>query len=268
MIDSVHSEDLSLIKSAKCPRPFSIESLISSNSDKNVGVDAPTNNTNHTNVPSSALYFPANATMAAAATIYSPWFHNYFIQQQKLSGNVIDMMQMGGNTKDKLPEMFANSAILSEQRTSQTFEPNRNLPLPPSLQLPLASSMPPSILRNDGSGSEMISSPDTEYYKHLSSYGSLLAQYNDRLEQCRNDVRFSDDHNMAMNESNKFSGEFNISVRNDDSGPDETIEDDLDSDCNSEISMNMSPDGDHTNQGICNFLLNTICLVHCHAILD
>lgn len=63
-------------------------------------------------------------------------------------------------------------------------------------------------------------------------------------------------------------GEYNISVRNDDSGPDDANDDDLDSDCNSEISINMSPDGDHTNQGICNFLLNSICLLFFHATID
>lgn len=278
-VESVHHTDLDPTKSPKCPKPFSIESLISSDTDKHTHFDAtPTSKKSanpNTNVPSPALFFPANASMAAAATIYSPWFHNYFLQQQKLSENVIDMMHMGAmngpGVKDKFPEMFVNSAMLAEQQRSplQTFDADRS----GAPQQPAAAQLPSAILPNNGCGGEMLLSPESNYYKHLSSYGSLLAQYNDRLEQCRSDMQHSgDEHGPSMHDPSKFGGivgEYNISVRNnDDSGPDDANEDDLDSDCNSEISMNMSPDGDHANQGIYNLLLSSICLLVIQATID
>lgn len=253
-IECGHLTDLDPTKSTKCPKPFSIESLISSNTDKTAHFDAaptPKKGASNSNVPAPALFFPGNASMAAAATIYSPWFHNYFLQQHKLSENVIDMMHMGAmnapNAKDKFPEMFVNGAMVAEQQRSplHSFEPDRNV----------AAQQPPAMLPANGCGGDMLLSPDSNYYKHLSSYGSLLAQYNDRLEQCRSDMQHNgDEHGPPLHEAAKFGGivgEYNISVRNnDDSGPDDGNEDDLDSDCNSEISMNMSPDGDHTTQGI------------------
>lgn len=250
-VENSQSTDINSSRISKCPKPFTIESIISSaNSSKNVDIDSEdivnSDKTTNCNI-ASALYFPSNVSMAAAASIYNPWFHSYFMQQQKINENVIDMMQFGSVNPTNIKENHISTIPFDQQEQN----------------------LPPTSMRSN----EMIATTDTDYYKHLSNYGNILTQYSDRLEQCKNQLKTSDENNIHLSDTNtKYTngivGEYNISVRNDDSGPEENNEYDLDSDCNSEISMNMSPDDENTTQGICNFLIDTFCLLFHSTIVD
>lgn len=250
--------DLSLTRISKCPKPFSIESIISTNANKSPDLEANIPQ-NYEKLPNPNMYFPANVSMAAAASLYNPWFHNYFMQQQKAAGNMLEMMQLNPTShsaiKEKFTEIFANnSGPLNDSRGAfLTIDPSdRNAP-------PMA---PRSIEQYIGSVenihemriNEMINSANNEYYKHLSSYGinCISQQTGDNLvEQCKSQLNTNGDENetnFLKNDKDRYS-DYDKGARNDDSGADENGDDDIDSDCNSEISLDMSPDGDNNTQG-------------------
>lgn len=254
--------DLTATRIAKCPKPFSIESIISSNDNKSVDIDAGVS-PNYEKTADPSVYFPSNVSMAAAASLYNPWFHNYFIQQQKVAGNVLEMMQMNGANqtaiKEKFTEIFANTSLAngSENRaflSSINDHDHRNL-VPTTAR---------SIEQYFGSVenihemrfNEMISGTNNDYYKHLSSYGiHCVNPASDNFEKCKSQLINSDDHESVFHHKNaKLPSDNDRNTRNDDSGADENPDDEVDSDCNSEISLDMSPDGDNNTQGIVQFL--------------
>lgn len=249
--------DLSLTRIQKCPKPFSIESIISTNDNKSVDIE-PGVIPNYDKVTNSNVYFPSNVQMVAAASLYNPWFHNYFIQQQKVTGNMLEMMQLNPANqtaiKEKFTEIFANNPLGIEGRAFIAADNDRNVPptAPRSIEQYFGNVDNVHEMRLN----EMISGANTDYYKHLSSYGiNCLGQPSDNLEQCKSQLMNSDDIESGFhkNDKERFNGlisDYEKNARNEDSGPDENIDDDVDSDCNSEISLDMSPDGDNNTQGI------------------
>lgn len=245
--------DLAASQITKCPKPFSIESIMSTNNSKSPDPDAVAKGEKVPNFGiASALYFPSNVSMAAAASIYNPWFH--FMQQhqqhyqQKLTENIFEMTQFNainstnGIAKEKVADIFGNHMSPADTRT--TFPPS-NDERQESLYF---SGKNPELRLND-----MISCATNGYYKQLNNYGNFLAHYGDSLEQCKNRTKNSDDNQTDFSDKDKCSNlvsEYNSNIRSDDSGPDENLDDELDSDCNSEISLNMSADADNTMQGI------------------
>ncbi|XP_055321572.1 homeobox protein unplugged-like [Sitodiplosis mosellana] len=243
--------DLSLTRIPKCPKPFSIESIIATNDNKTLDIERGVS-PNHEKIPNSSVYFPSNVSMAAAASLYNPWFHNYFMQQQKAAGNVLEMMQLNPANhsviKEKFTEIFANNSLAVENRHFlSAADHDRNA-------LPIASR---SIEQYFGSVdnihemrfNEMISNTNNDYYKHLNSYGiNRLSQPSDNGEQCNSQLINGDDHKSDRDRFDGHISDYEKSARNDDSGPDENVDDDVDSDCNSEISLDMSPDGDNNTQ--------------------
>lgn len=249
--------DFSLTRIPKCPKPFSIESIIATSDNKSIDIE-PAVSPNYDKMVNSSVYFPSNVSMAAAASLYNPWFHNYFMQQQKAAGNVLEMMQLNpanhSAIKEKFSEIFANNPLGVENRSFLSADHERNAP-------PIA---PRSIEQYFGGVdnihemrlNEMISNANNDYYKHLNSYGiNCLSQpQSDNLEQCKSQLINGDENESSFqkNDRERFDGhisDYDKSARNDDSGPDENVDDD-DSDCNSEISLDMSPDGDNNTQGI------------------
>lgn len=256
-VEASQPADLSLTRIQKCPKPFSIESIISSSDNKSADTD-PGGIPNYDKTINANVYFPSNVQMAAAASLYNPWFHNYFIQQQKVAGNMLEMMQLNpanqSAIKEKFTEMFANNPLAIEGRTFVATEHDRNITVaaPRSIEHYFGNAENIHEMRIN----EMISSANNDYYKHLSSYGiNCVSQSSDNLEQCKSQLMNSDEIESGChsNDKERFNGlisDYEKSARNEDSGPDENIDDDVDSDCNSEISLDMSPDGDNNTQGI------------------
>lgn len=259
--------DLSATRISKCPKPFSIESIISSN-DNNKTVDIESDiSSNYEKSTESNVFFPSNVSMAAAATLYNPWFHNYFMQQQKVAGNVLEMMQINGanqsTIKEKFTEIFANNPLAAgiENRVFRSSDHERNVPPTPTT--------PRSIEHYFGSienihemhFNEMITGANPDYYKHLSSYGiHCINQTSDNYEKCKSQQNNGDELESGFHKITKLSSDYDRNTRNDDSGAEENPDDDVDSDCNSEISLDMSPDGDNNTQGIIfSLIINIDC---------
>lgn len=255
-IEMSQPADLSVTRLPKCPKSFSIESIIATNDNKSMDSE-PVISTNYDKSTNSNVYFPS---MAAAASLYNPWFHNYFMQQQKVAGNVFEMMQLNATSqstiKEKFSEIFSNNSIATDSSQSYiSADHDRNISVPPSIS---------SIKQYFGGVenihemqlNDMISSANTDYYKHLSPYGiNCLNQTSDNMERCqKNQLTNGEGGKIPVYKTDRdrldgFASEYDKSARNDDSGPDEN-DDEMDSDCNSEISLDMSPDGDNNTQGI------------------
>lgn len=238
---------------AKCPKPFSIESIMSTDSSKSADLDKTIpNGEKLANFEiASNLQFPSNVSMVAAASIYNPWFHFMQQQQQKISENIFEMTQCSvtnqttGIAKDKVADIFGGNHLSAVD--TRIFSTSSN----EDRQEPFYFNSNNHELRLN----DMISSATNGYYKHLNNYGSLLAQYGDSLEQYRNQTKNNDEIQNDSNDKEKNASlvsEYDLNHRNDDSGGDENLDDELDSDCNSEISLNMSPDGENTIQGTYN----------------
>lgn len=263
--------DLSVTRLPKCPKSFSIESIIATNDNKAMDSDAVIS-PNYDKIANANVYFPSNVSMAAAASLYNPWFHNYFMQQQKVAGNVLEMMQLNATNqstiKEKFSEIFANTTAASDGgRSYLSPDHDRNASLTSSRS---------SIEQYFGGGgvenmhemrlNDMITGANNDYYKHLSSYGiNCFSPPSDNLEHCPKGQSTNGEeidvtvlNRTDTDRFNGFTSDYDKSVRNDDSGPDENADDEIDSDCNSEISLDMSPDGDNNTQGI-QFSCSHIC---------
>lgn len=242
MMEVSKATDLSVTRMAKCPKSFSIESIIASNDNKSTDIEANAS-PNYDKIANSSVYFPSNVSMAAAASFYNPWFHNYFMQHQKVTGNVLEMMQMT-NAKEKFTEIFAiNSG--GENRSFSSNDHDRNVPPTATRSIEQYFGSVDNI--HEMRLNDMISGVNTDYYKHLSSYG--IHPSSDNLESSKSQLINGDEHDTSFHKSGKIM-DFDKNARNDDSGADENPDDDVDSDCNSEISLDMSPDGDNNTQGI------------------
>lgn len=253
--------DLSLTRIPKCPKPFSIESIIATNDDKSLDFER-NQSPNHDKMINSSVYFPSNvSSMAAAASLYNPWFHTYFMQQQKAAGNVLEMMQLNSANqnaiKEKFTEIFTNNALTVENRSILSAADHDHRNVPRSIEQYFGNVDNIHEIRFN----EMISNANNDYYKHLNAYSiNRHSQPNsDNLEQCNSQLINGDDieSNFHRNDRERFDGQisdYEKSGRHDDSGPDENADDDVDSDCNSEISLDMSPDGDNNTQGINRFV--------------
>lgn len=269
----VTAADLTVTRISKCPKSFSIESIISTNDKKSTDIESRVS-PNYDKVTNSGAYFPSNVSMAAAASLYNPWFHNYFMQQHKVAaGNVLEMMQMNTanstTIKEKFSEIFAQNSLAAAAAAAVAAE---NRPFLSASSGHLDRNAPPTASRtieqyfggvgiaenvHDNHRHSELSPPNSDYYKHLSSFGiQCFNQTGDNLEQCTNQLvnsngsGFGGDGVGGGGDDDKLISDYDRSVRNDDSGADENADDDMDSDCNSEISLNMSPDGDHNTQGI------------------
>lgn len=260
--------DLTATRIAKCPKPFSIESIISSNDSKAVNIGGGVS-PNYEKTPDPSVYFPSNVSMATAASLYNPWFHNYFIQQQKVAGNVLEMMQMNGanqtTIKEKFTEIFANSSLANQTENraflSSINDPDRNLG--PTTTRSIEQYFGNVENMHEMRFNEMISGVNNDYYKHLSSYGiHCVNPVSDNFEKCKKQLMNSDEHETVFHHKNaKLSSDNDKNTRNDDSGADENPDDEMDSDCNSEISLDMSPDGDNNTQGIVQVLFTRRSIV-------
>lgn len=234
--EASEAADLRMTQVSKCPKPFSIESIISSEDNKSEQI-AP----NYDKVTNSSAFLQSNLPMAAAASLYNPWFHNYFMQQQKVAGNVLEWMQSNPVNqlafKEKCTEMFDHkrNALSSTPRSTEPFFGHVEN-------------------AHEMRFNDMIFSANNEYYKHLNGSANSN-QLSGNLEQCKIQYSASDDNEAAFqfnkkdkDEVNGFISHFNKSATHDDS-PDEMVDDEMESDCNSELSLDMSPDGDNNTQG-------------------
>lgn len=272
----VTAADLTVTRISKCPKSFSIESIISTNDKKSTDLETRVS-PNYDKMTNSSAYFPSNVSMAAAASLYNPWFHNYFMQQHKVAaGNVLEMMQMNTANSTTIKEKFSEIFVQNSLAAAAAAVAAENRPFLSANSGHLDRNAPPTTSRtieqyfggvgiaeniHENRHSELISSPpNSDYYKHLSSYGiQCFNQSDDNLEQCTNQLvnsngsGFGGDGSGAgggAGDDDKLISDYDRSVRNDDSGADENADDDMDSDCNSEISLDMSPDGDQNTQGI------------------
>lgn len=259
VVEASQPTSLSLTDIQKCPKPFSIESIISKNVDKSVNIELGASS-NYDKITDSSINSPSNISMAAVASLYNPWFHNYFIQQQKVAGNMLEMMQLNpinqSTIKETFPELFAKNSSTFENVPFLSADLDWNAPLTASRSIEQYFG---SVEQNhEIRFNEMISSANNDYYKHLNGYAinCLPNGVSDNMEQCKSQLGNGDDIGTSFQKTDKEksndrigNNDKNARIETDESYPEENIEDDIDSDCNSDISLDMSPDGDSNIQG-------------------
>lgn len=256
------SEIMSETRVNKCPKSFSIESLISRKSPAVEVTNAPMPSEAMLMAPSlghPALGFPQNFPVAAAAAIYNPWIHSYLAQQQhpppgaKYPGTFLDLpTEM---SKHKLTEMFAVAT-----------DPRLFFGADPSHREKLLAQYFANNVRDKKFSDLFLSASGGEYYangmaaasgfglaQHFSGDPNFIAPSNDgRPDQCGDNVIDVDGSETNAEDCSSQNLRFARShqAMGDDDGADELIDDELDSDCESELSMTMSPDAANRIQGM------------------
>lgn len=252
------SEIMSETRVNKCPKSFSIESLISR---KSPAAELSTPSDIMLMPPSMghpALGFPQNFPVAAAAAMYNPWIHSYLAQQQhpppgaKYPGTFIDLP--ADMSKNKLSEMFG---VASDPRIFFGADPSHREKL-------LAQYFVNNV-RDKKFSDLFLSATGGEYYangiggaggfgltQHFGGDHNFNAPSSDeRVDICGDNVIDvgGDETNPADNSSPSFQFARNHPALMDDDGADDIIDDELESDCESELSMTMSPDAANRIQG-------------------
>lgn len=244
--------------------PFSIESIISSNKTPNGGIISSSRNFPHFNnigSSTSPMSLPPNfsAVAASAASIYNPWIHNYLVQQ-KISENYIDLSAIAATStmvpaisKEKLSEIFLNNATVTDPRSILAVDSDRHEKL-------LDQYFGNNVRDPKINGMFSMSS---DYYKNCNNYGNLFVHYSDEIDYFReqamlnfNNCKINNKTNAPNlgSESSNNSVQENTGVVPEDSGAEDTLDNELESDCSSEISLNMSAEVDNLMQGLSSFI--------------
>lgn len=228
----------------RIPKPFSIESLIASNtSDRSSSsVEAVVSRT------PPPIAFPSDITLMAGAAnaIYNPWIHNYFMQHRKLSEQFADTSAVATNLvqlREKTSEMLFDNLNAHDAVTGLVHSEHRR-------QL-LEQYFGGGGLR-DPKISGMLSN-GSEFHKNGGNYGGFPAHHcsdGENIDQFHDRGKsFSVNNssgNKIMNVDSCDSAQEH-GINPEDSGTDDINE--MDSDCSSESSVNTSPDGENI-QGI------------------
>lgn len=222
-------------KKSRVPKPFSIESLIASNPAKQ---SVPSGGTINTKTPPS-MAFPGDISLmdGTANTIYNPWIHNYFMQQRRLTEQLVDTSNNVATNlvhlREKTSEMLFDH--LNTPEAIQQSEHRRQL-----IEQYLAGG-----LRDPKLSGFLMNGSD--FYKSYGHYGHFLTHHYREDEP----IESVDDRHKLFS-SNDGSGQQIANVDSCDSRPEDSGTDDInemDSDCCSESSVNTSPDGEP--QGNC-----------------
>lgn len=228
----------------KCPKSFSIESLISRKSPPAEHPPGyPPDNVSPALAPS--LNLPPNFPVAAAAAIYNPWIHSYLAQQHPPPGA-------------KYPTLFELPSDVSKDKLSQMFgvgDPRIFFGADPAGRDKLLAQYIANNAR-EKKFSDLFLAPGDYYgggafFMSHNFSGDLRfsgANIDGRLGAGCNDGPEGGDTNLAADDGLRSNGR-GWDQRGDDDGHDELIEEDLDSDCSSELSLTMSPEGANRVQG-------------------
>lgn len=246
--DSSDCATMTEMRVSKCPKPFSIESLISRKTPPaEMPNDMPLGSPSHA-TPSTANTFrlpPNFPVTAGAASIYNPWMHSYLAMQPppglKLSGNFFEISS--DVSQDKLSEIFAGHGAVDPRIFLGADQGHRDKLLAQYIA---------NNVRDKKFSDFFLTASD--YYENRGNAGALLM-----ANGFGGDRSFlgpdSDGVNGVCNGSlgaGTDSGEANLEDRTslgtnqhmngiEDGGHGDLIEDDLDSDCSSELSLTMSP---------------------------
>lgn len=223
----------------RIPKPFSIESLIASNTPERsaLGGEMVTSRT------PPPMNFPGDITlMAGANSIYNPWIHNYFMQHRKLSEQLSDSSAVATNLVDlreKTSEMLFDNLNAHDAVAGLAHPEHRRQLLEQyfcggGLRDPKIS----GILANG-----------SEFYKNGVNYNGFLAHHysdGENIDQLHDrnksfSANNSSDHKSMNLDSCDSAPESRVNPE--DSGTDDINE--IDSDCSSECSVNTSPDGEN-----------------------
>lgn len=224
----------------RVPKPFSIESLIASNTPyrSSTGIDVVASKT------PPPIVFPNDITLMAGAAnaIYNPWIHNYFMQHRKLSEQFSDSSAVATNLvqlREKTSEMLFDNLNAHDAITGLAHSEHRR-------QL-LEQYFGASGGVRDPKLCGMLSNGN-EFYKNCGNYGGFLAHH---YSDGENIDQFSDRNKIISVNNSSGNHVMNLDscdsaqesrINPEDSGTDDINE--MDSDCCSESSENTSPDGE------------------------
>lgn len=243
-VDVVGQTMLSEPQVQKIPKPFSIESLIASPRPSKTQNDLSNSEAINSNEICSNSNVPSNISVAAAAAAaaYNPWIHNYIMHQQKFLDLSTTATAAAAHRQAALP--FGQS--VNEMSAEIPFN---LMPLPTNAvdrlnpgNLLIDREMHDKLLRQyfnvcDPKISGMFANASELYrnYNNFNAFPSTFANEKPNL---------TDANSVNDKKSNKTCED----RASNESENDEINENDLDSDCSSEVSLNLSRDDD--NQGI------------------
>lgn len=252
----------------KCPKSFSIESLISRNSppaESNVVDNAAKE---PTSALASSLNFTHNfpvAAAAAAAAIYNPWIHSYLAQQHPPPAAkypaTVEMLP-SDLTKDRLSEMFTDPRIIfgaSDYRDkflAQCFVNN--------VRDKKFSDLFMSTSEYYGNGVNIVGYPMPNNYNSDLSLNGLPADV--RIGASCENANSMGDSNETQFEDRSTHNNRCVNIHSDEVDVNDDLADELDSDCSSEISMTMSPDAANRINGMCR-MIKLFCFGRFMAIM-
>lgn len=239
----------------RIPKPFSIESLIASNTPdrSSLGGEVVISTT------PPPINFPGDISLMAGAAnaIYNPWIHSYFMQHRKLSEQFSDSSTVATNLvqlREKTSEMLFDNLNAHDSVTGLAHPEHRRQLLEQyfcggGLRDPKIS----GLLANG-----------SEFYKNCGTYNGLIAHH---YSDGENIDQFHDRNKLFSANNSSDNKLMNVDscdsapesrMNPEDSGTDDVNE--IDSDCSSECSANTSPDGENIQgspDAAINFVLRT-----------
>lgn len=243
-VNSIKQTDLAVPKLRKIPKPFSIESLIASNRPSECENADKVNNAIQTNqidinsVPTTN--FPTN--IAAAAVAYNPWIHNY-LMHQKFTEQFLDYASSNipQTINSQLPYDISSLSV-------QNIDNDRNI----------HDKLFKQYMTNCGEATKFNEMFTSEFYKCSNSFNAFspnAVQGGRNIYLETNLSLEKNDKNQQIDEPEERGGN-----RKDESESDDVNENDLESDCSSEVSLSLSRDGENDQQGISRFREKKNCM--------
>lgn len=243
----------------RIPKPFSIESLIASNTPER---SASSGEAIASNTPPT-ITFPSDIHLMAGAAnaIYNPWIHNYFMQHRKLSEQFTDSSIVATNLvhlREKTSEMLFDNLNAHDSVTGLAQSEHRRQ----LLEQCFGGIHDPKI-------SGMLSN-GSEFYKNCATYGGLLAHHysdGENIDQLHDRSKLFSVNNTSGNKLTNVDSCDSAQesrINPEDSGTDDINE--MDSDCSSESSVNTSPDGENMQGRVEDLNQETFCFHHISRI--
>lgn len=233
-------------KPRKVPKPFSIESLIASHrpaESENVPssddkVKRPVEIPSVNSVPPTSF----STNIAAAAVAYNPWIHNY-LMHQKFTEQFLDFASSNiphaAKFNAQANEMVSQSAFDVSPVQMQHSEPTRGLSVDRESQDRLLK----QYMNNCDPKISGMFAHASEFYKSYNSFSGISPN----VQSDRNAFM---DANRSFEKGSKTLGGDREVTGKEGSESDELNENDMESDCSSEVSLNLSRDGENDQQGI------------------
>lgn len=237
---------LARTKLTKVPKSFSIESLIASTrptqSEHGSHADIVRNSAVLPSAnASSTSNFPPNISAAAAAAAYNPWIHNY-LMHQKFTEQFLDFASSNINSqaaKSVVAPPIEVESLAFDVATFQVHHLDQNHGLSVDRET------------HDRLFQQYINSCDPKIsgmFAHANELYKNYHSFSDMTTNVHSDRNGFDERSRPAEQINKKPNAERPNGR-DGSESDELVENELESDCSSEVSLSLSRDGEHDQQG-------------------